>query len=63
MEKYWEALRPHHNIFELTVPREISGNIAMPKPVIAMVSNYLNSKKGYDFTEEQIRNFNAIPSV
>jgi len=37
----WYPLEPKFNIYQLTNPYEISGNIAIPKPVIASISNYL----------------------
>jgi hypothetical protein len=41
MAKKWEPLRPIHNILELSAPGKISGNIAIPKPLIATTSNWL----------------------
>jgi len=61
--KLWYGLSPHKNVFMLTKPRSISNNISIPKPVIAAISNFLDSKKGYHFTEQQIANFNSLPSI
>lgn len=63
MADFWEPLAPENNILELTKPREFSGNIAMTKPVIASLSNFLHSKLGYNFTDDQIARFEALPSV
>lgn len=63
MANFWYAFAPHKNVFELTKPGAISDNISMPKPVIATISNFLHSERGYNFSEEQIRNFNSLPTV
>ncbi len=38
----WLNLEPHNNVFVAQEPKKISGNIAMPKPVIATISNWLS---------------------
>lgn len=63
MAKMWEALYPHKNVFVLNNPREISGNISIPKPVVATISNFVSSQRGYTFTQEQIDRFNALPDA
>lgn len=61
--RHWEALAPHKNVFEMTSPREISGNISIPKPVIATMSNFLKSKTNpLNITPEQLARFNSLPS-
>jgi hypothetical protein len=60
--RHWQALAPHKNVFEMTSPREISGNISMPKPVISTMSNFLKSK-GAMPTNEQLNRFNALPDA
>jgi len=37
----WYPLHPKFNIFQLTKPDEISGNIAIPKPNISAHSQWL----------------------
>lgn len=62
MGDLWYPLCPHHNVFTLTEPKEISGNLAIPKPVLAIMSNWILSKEE-EYTQEQINNFNAIPGI
>lgn len=59
----WYGLSPHKNVFVLSEPRSISGNIAIPKPVVTTISNFISSKKDYHFSEQQIANFAAIPEI
>lgn len=63
MADQWYGLAPHKNVFEMTRPREISGNVSLPKPVVATISNFVSSRRGYQFTEEQIARFNALPEA
>lgn len=42
MAQMWLNLEPHNNVFVAQEPRKISGNISMPKPVIASISNWLS---------------------
>lgn len=44
LEKLWYPLEPKFNIFGLNRPYEVTGNIAIPKPVIASISNWLDSE-------------------
>ena len=41
-------LAPHKSVFDLNEPRQVSGNLAMPKPVVATVSNWLHSLEQTD---------------
>lgn len=63
LARMWYALAPHKNLFELNSPREIAGNIAIPKNVVGTFSNWLASPAGYDFTQEQVAAFNALPDA
>jgi len=63
MADQWYGLAPHKNVFELTRPREISGNISLPKPVVATISNFVSSRRGYQFTPDQIARFEALPDA
>ena len=59
----WQNLAPHRNIFILNEPGKVSDNISIPKTVISSLSNYLSSKQGYNFTQQQIDNFNSLPVI
>jgi hypothetical protein len=63
MAEGWKDLDPHRNVFELDSPGRVSGNIAYPKTVIASISRWMSSDKGYQFTSEQISNFNSLPDA
>jgi hypothetical protein len=63
MAERWYGLSPHKNVFELTRPREVSGSIALPKPVVATISNFVASRRGYEFTPDQIARFDALPEA
>ena len=63
LARMWYALAPHKNLFELNSPREIAGNISIPKNVVGTFSNWLASSAGYDFTPEQMAAFDALPSA
>ncbi len=43
MSEKWYSLEPMFNIMQLTKPGEVSNNIAIPKPNIATISNWLAS--------------------
>lgn len=46
----------------MTNPREVSGNISIPKPVIATMSNFLKSvTKPETITSEKLARFNSLP--
>jgi hypothetical protein len=38
------SLEPHHSTLSMAAPREISGNLSMPKPVIASISHWIGSQ-------------------
>ena len=38
-----KSLEPHNNVFLLTNPLEVSDNLALPKPSVASISNWLES--------------------
>lgn len=40
----WESLRPHFNVLELDKPYQVSGNVQIYKPMVSMISNYLNRR-------------------
>ena len=44
MANLTKTLEPHHNIFTADRPRAISGNIAIPGPVIATISAWLSGR-------------------
>lgn len=39
----WYPLEPKFNVFLLTKPLEVSGNVAIPKPVISTMAQWLAS--------------------
>lgn len=41
-------LAPHKSTFDLNEPRIVSGSLAMPKPVVASISNWLHSTEEVD---------------
>lgn len=41
-QEQWERLAPHNNIFQLTRPGEISGNLRLPKTTIDTMSEWLS---------------------
>lgn len=43
-----KALAPHKSVFGLNAPREVSGNLSMPKPVIASIANFMSSEIDVD---------------
>ena len=60
MAKLWEALSPHNNVVVLSRPREISQNLSLPAPVVSTINNFITSKERYQFTEQQIANFQRL---
>lgn len=63
MSDMWYSLAPHNNIFTLTQPKEISGNIAIPKPVLSTMSNWLSYQGVEEIDEEKKRRFDMIPGI
>lgn len=55
MARHWQALAPHKNVFVLSKPREVSGNISIPKPVIATMSNWMRSAASAAVDENKLR--------
>jgi hypothetical protein len=43
MSNMWYPLSPEFNIFQMTKPFQVSGNISIPKPNIATISSWLES--------------------
>ena len=41
----WYPLSPHFNIFQLSRPRVVSGNVAIPKPNIATMARWIKARK------------------
>ena len=50
----FENLAPHRSGLSMDKPHEISGNLSMPKPVIATISNWIHDKATYPATREQL---------
>ena len=44
----WYPLAPHFNVFELTDPLEVSGNVSFPKPNVATISAFLENDPDKD---------------
>jgi hypothetical protein len=41
--KEYDNLAPHKSVFSLDKPFEVSGNLAMPKPVVTTVNNFMHT--------------------
>lgn len=41
MEKRFETLAPYMGVFSLESPREISGSLEMPKPVVGTIASWI----------------------
>ena len=41
MADKWYPLEPKFNVFDMSGPYEISGNIAIPKPNISAISSWI----------------------
>lgn len=41
-------LEPHKSVFDLNEPKAVSSNLAMPKPVVASISNWFHSPEAVD---------------
>ena len=41
MEREFESLAPHMSVFSMEKPRTVSDSLAMPKPVVGSISNWL----------------------
>lgn len=44
MADMWYSLSPHFNIWDMSEPLHISGNVRLPKPVVASISAWLASE-------------------
>lgn len=44
MSDKWYPLEPMFNIMQLSKPGEVSGNIAIPKPIVSTISSWLDSQ-------------------
>lgn len=56
-------LEPHHNVFVLDRPGIVSGNIAIPKTVIATMANWIAHGSNRQYSQQQIDNFNSLPEA
>lgn len=63
MASLWTNLAPHNNAFVLNEPNMVSGNIAIPKPVVATMSKWLLDAPKAKYSDEVWANMNAIPTV
>lgn len=55
MEKEFESLAPHMSTFSMEKPRTVSDSLAMPKPVVGSISNWLeHEKKEVDQSKRQM---------
>lgn len=63
MAEYARHLEPHHNVFVLDRPGQVSKNISIPKTVIATMANWIKHYSDDGFTQDQIDNFNRIPEA
>lgn len=43
LTKHFRHLDPHKSCFELDKPKTISGNLSVPKTVVATISNWMHS--------------------
>jgi hypothetical protein len=55
-------LAPHKSVFDLNEPKVVSGNLSMPKPVIASISNWMHSVDNIP-TTQQMANMAALPEA
>ena len=62
LSKLWMPLAPHTNIFMADSPRRISDNIAIPKTVIATMSNWLDSKDEL-INQSKLERFNQLQFI
>lgn len=62
MAKHIDSLEPHNNVFVLSSPREMSGNHAIPKPVISTIAKFLATEPPPP-SHEKLSRFNMIPEA
>jgi hypothetical protein len=54
MEKEFEHLAPHMSTFGMEKPRSVSDSLAIPKPVVGSISNWLEYRGDkFDQTKRQ----------
>lgn len=54
MEKEFEHLAPHMSSFSMEKPRSVSNSLAIPKPVVGTIANWLEyNNKNIDPTKRQ----------
>ena len=63
MSDLWEPLAPHHNVFVANSPRDISGNISIPKPTISTISHWLEAANRTPPPADKLARFNALPDA
>lgn len=63
MAKLWQNLAPHNNAFVLNEPNVVSGNIAIPKPVVATMSKWLLDSDKAIYPKHVWDNMALIPSA
>lgn len=63
MASLWANLAPHNNAFVLNEPNLVSGNIAIPKPVVATVSKWLLDSPKAKYSDAVWRNMELIPTL
>lgn len=45
MADYWEVFAPEYNCFLMDSPMEVSGNVALPKPILTTGGAWLDDDK------------------
>lgn len=45
MADYWEVFAPEYNCFLMDSPMEVSGNVAIPKPILTTGGAWLDDDK------------------
>ena len=55
MSKELNRLQPHYNVYDMSKPRSVSNVMAIPKPVIANINNWLDEKQEYVNYEQMNR--------
>lgn len=61
IERLMKPLESHNNVFVLNKPWEVSNNISIPKPVVATISNWIQTEEVV--TQDMVSRFNALPWV
>ncbi len=63
MASKWQELAPHRNVFVMDKAFEVSGNLSIPKTVIATMSNWLNNNYVEEIDPEKQKRFDLLPEV